>query len=53
MVNALVLPQEHWYIGFSFIAATFYYLCGVLDGRSSYILDFAGAGDAKNFSRGR
>jgi hypothetical protein len=45
----------HWYIGFSFIyiAATFYCFCGVLDGRSSYVLDFAAAGDAENSSSGR
>ena len=34
------------------IAVTFYCLCGVLDGRSSYVLDFAATGDAKNSSSG-
>ena len=33
--------------------ATFYRLCGVVDGRSSYVLDFAAAGRGKNFSSGR
>jgi putative transposase len=33
-------PHEHWHIDFSFIniAATFYYLCSVLDGCSRYIV---------------
>jgi len=35
-----------------FAAATFYCLCGVVDGRSSYVLDFAAAGRGKNFSSG-
>jgi transposase InsO family protein len=33
-------PHDHWHIDFSYIniAATFYYLCSVLDGCSRYIL---------------
>ena len=33
-------PHQHWHIDFSFIniAATFYYLCSVLDGCSRYIV---------------
>jgi transposase InsO family protein len=35
-------PHEHWHIDFSYvnIAGTFYYLCGILDGASRYIVQW-------------